>query len=311
MSDKLSLTIQTLNSAKDLKEMFELPAVRHNAVTNRMKTLGASEAQAVMHYEREKILFFKALQANKKLESCDRFSIYSSWIELHASGQTLNEGHAYIIPYGAQAQFQIGWKGRLDMMGQIPEIENVPPPQVVHDNDEFDYELGDKPRIIRHKPAKIGSGNLTHVYLVIQKTSGNETHIMTRAEVLAIRDRYSKTYLDYARACEEAKVELGKPVTRTGQYGPYTIEPPSMWFDAGGSEGWKKTIVKRAWKSQSNKSARMKAIDAKIANNTDPEDGSGGQETHDIDYGLQEQPALSEASKTPPTSDLGNLSEAF
>lgn len=328
MSDKLSLTLATLNAAKDLKEMFELPAVRHNAMMNRIKTLGVSENQAAMHYEREKILFFKALQANKKLEECDRFSIYSCWIELHASGRTLNDGDSYMIPYGKQAQFQIGWKGRLDQMGQIPEIQNIPPPQVVYENDEFDYALGDSP-FVKHKPAKVQTGNITHVYLVIQKTTGKEIHVMTRAEVHAIRDRYSKTYTSYIADCVATGTKIGDPVKKTGQYGPYVVEPP-MWVTAE-PEAWKKTLVKRAYKSQANKSARMKAIDAKIAGNVDPEDGSGGETTHDIDYGIvdengnkapeviyrQNSIAASGIAKpmpdpiTTPAVDLGNLSDSF
>lgn len=311
MSDKLSLTLATLNGAKDLKEMFELPAVRHNAMMNRIKTLGVSENQAAMHYEREKILFFKALQANKKLEECDRFSIYSCWIELHASGRTLNDGDSYMIPYGKQAQFQIGWKGRLDQMGQIPEIKNIPPPQVVYENDEFDYALGDNP-YVHHKPAKVQTGNITHVYLVIQKTTGKEIHVMTRAEVLGIRDRYSKGYKQYVADCVAAKQEIGATFKKNvGNY-DITIEPP-MWVSSE-AEAWKKTLVKRAYKSQSNKSARMRAIDAKIAGNADPEDGTGGETTEDIDYGIVDDNGKALPVATPeakPPVELGNLSEAF
>jgi len=310
MSNKLQLTITALNAAKDLKEMFDMEAVKYNAVSNLMKTRGMPESQAMMHYEREKVLFHKALAANKNLEKCDKFSIYTAWIELFASGLTLNDGFSYIIPYGKQAQFQIGWKGRLDQMGTIPEIENIPPPQVVYENDEFDYELGDKPHIIKHKPTNGERGPLAYVYLVIQKTSGKELHLMNRDEVLSIRNRYSKTYNQYIAACEEAKVEPGKAITKQGQYGPYVIEPP-MWV-SDEAEAWKKTLVKRAWKSQPNKTARMRALDLKVERHVDPEDSTGGDHTEEIDYSIvDDTKPQDQHQQSAPKVDLGNPSEAF
>jgi len=300
MSDKLQLTKKALDEAPDLKTMFELAPVRHNAVMNLVRTTGVTEEKAAMHYEREKILFFKALQSNKKIESCERFTIYSAWIELMASGLTLNDGHSYIIPYGKQAQFQVGWKGRLEQLSQIPEIVNIPPPQVVYENDEFDYELGDSPKIIKHKPAPSHEGKrLTFVYLVLQKQSGKETHLMNREEVLSIRDRYSQGYKLYMTACAEAKVEPGQPIVKEGKYGPYTIEPP-MWITAE-PQAWKKTLVKRVYSGIPNKTARMKALDERIKANMDIEDGRHEEQTHDINYGLEEEaPAAQTRQQLPP-----------
>jgi len=281
MSNKLQLTVKTLTDAPNLKAMFELEPVRNNAVRNLMQTRGKSLEEATMHYEREKILFFKALQANNKLETCERFSIYSCWIELFASGLTLNDGSAYIIPYGKIAQFQPGWKGRLDQMAQIPEIVNIPPPQVVYENDEFEFELGEHPRIIKHKPAESHKDKkLTYVYLVIQKKSGNELHIMNRERVLAIRDKYARKDSDLWTTFEE--------------------------------QAWKKTLVKQAWNAQPNKTARMRALDQKVAANFDPEDATDPKQTNDIDYGIVDQ-ETGEVKETPKEqqSDLGNLDEAF
>ncbi len=134
MSDKLQLTMSALNQAPDLKALVEMPAVRHNAILNVIKTRGMTQQQAELYYEREKILFLSV----KKLDNCDNFSKYSAWIQLLVSGRTLNDGDSYIMAMGKQAVFMVGWKGRLDMMGEIPEIVNIPPPQVVHDNDEFE-----------------------------------------------------------------------------------------------------------------------------------------------------------------------------
>lgn len=286
MSNKLALTRKVLEDTKSLQEMFELEPVRINAIQNYVKTSGKSEAMAAMHYEREKILFFKVAST---LSKCDKFSVYSSWIELMASGSTLNEGHAYIIGYGKTAQFQMGWRGRLDQIGMIPEVINVPPAQIVRENDEFDYELGEKPRVIKHKPLLKGDrGQLTHVYLIIEKTSGYETHLMTRDQVIAIRDRYSQGYKTYVEACEKHGKKIGDtieiPKEWEGRKYTQKIEPP-MWV-SDEETAWKKTLVKRAYNSQANKTARMKAIDEKIIKHVDPEDGT--VKTDEINYGMDE-----------------------
>lgn len=284
MSNKLTLTKQALDSTKSLNEMFELPAVVGNSIMNVVKTTGLDQRKAELHYEREKILFLKTVSANKKFESCDKFTVYSAWVELMASGLTLNDGATYLIPYGKVCQFQIGWKGRLDQMGQIPEIINIPPPQVVYDNDDFDYELGEKPRIIKHKPAKDNKGELAYVYLVIEKKSGKETHIMTREEVLSIRDRYSKGYNQYVADCKAAGKVIGETFKKNmGNY-DITVEPP-MWVSSE-AQAWKKTLVKRAWNSQANKTARMKAVDAAIKNNVDIEDSTAPEKDEAIDYAI-------------------------
>lgn len=301
--------------------MFEIAAVKHNAVQNVIRTTGKSEEMAAMHYEREKILFFKALKANPAIEKCDRFSIYSSWIELMVSGSTLNEGNSFLIPYGKVLQFQMGWRGRLEQLIQIPTILNIPPPQVVYENDEFEYELGDKPRIIKHKPAKKDRGELAFVYVVIQKDTGRETHLMTREEIHNVRDRYSKTYIQYVKEVQAQNKKIGEPVTKqmTGPNGPWTltIDPP-MWVTSP-EEAWKKTLINRAYKYQP-KTARMKALDAKLKDRIDPETGTQ-ERTEDIDYSIiddtkgappQEPPATNSAAPASakaadPTAALRNV----
>jgi recombinational DNA repair protein RecT len=303
MSNKLQLTLAVLDSAKSLKELVEIPAVRGNAIVNLMKARGLSEKEAAMYYEREKILFSQV----KNIDKCENFSKYAAWIQLFVSGRTLSDGDSYIIAYGKQAQFQIGWKGRLAQMGEIPEIINIPPPQVVYDGDDFKMELGETPRIITHIPAKINRGQLAYVYLIIQKKSGKELHYMDRERVLGIRDRYSKSYQQYIADCKALKQEVGSTFKKNmGSY-DITVEPP-MWVSSE-EEAWKKTLVKQAYKSQQNKTPRMKSIDRAIENNAEEE------EIQDINYGIVDEAKQIETKEPEPSKqdqpDLGNLNEAF
>lgn len=308
----LALTGAMLNAPARLADVFELEPLQKNWVGNRVKTTGEPEEKAAMIFEREKLLFLKAVSTNKQLEKCDRFSIYSAFIELAVSGVSLNDGEAYIIPYGQKATFQIGYKGRVNQIQSLPGIQYVQMPQVVYDVDDFDYTLGERPRILKHKPGKRTDDSIiTHVYMVIERDPSRtgspifDTYVMTRDEVLAIRDRYSQSYKQYLADCKELKKEIGSTFTKRvtlkdGRSWDQTVEPP-MWITAE-AEAFKKTIVKRAYKWVP-KTARMKALDARIESNPDPETGEATEEVHDIDYGIHddsEHPAATDQSGTEP-----------
>jgi phage RecT family recombinase len=276
-NEKLTLTRKALMDPPDLRGMFEVDAFRANFVDNFAKTTGRNNG--LMVFERERVLFMKALQENPKLEKCDRFTLYSSMIELAVSGLSLSEGMSYIIPYNDKAQFQIGWKGRLEQISNMPHINYIPEPQVVYASElnDFEYTLGDNPRIIKHKPSVnrgAAGDELMFVYLVLDTKFGKQTFIMTREEVHGIRDRYSKPYINYV--AKGGKWPDGKP-----------MDPP-FWVTSP-AQAWKKTIVKRVYNMQP-KSGRLKALDSKLKGHFDPEDETI-EETHDIDYGLTNEPA--------------------
>ena len=100
-------------------------------------------------------------------------------------------GHAWLIPYAGQVQFQLGYKGLLELArrsGQVQSIYAYP----VYAADQFDYELGLDLKLV-HKPA-IGSEphdeDIRHFYAVAKlKGGGAEVEVMSREQVDAIRDR--------------------------------------------------------------------------------------------------------------------------
>lgn len=290
MANELVLTVKALSEPKDLKGVFELAPFKNNFVDNYLKTTGRNNGAMV--YERERVLFMKALTENKKLEKCDRFTIYAAFIELAVSGLTLNDGISYIIPYGKTAQFQIGWKGRLEQINHIDTVDFANEPQVVYTSElnDFDFELGENPKIIRHKPSKERGKSkddlIEWVYFVVHTKHGPKTWIMSRSEVLSIRDTYSQTYKSYIADCARMGKEIGSTLKKpmNGPTGSYelTIEPP-FWITRE-AEAFKKTIIKLGWKYLP-KTPRLKALDAKLAKNIDPETGTI-DDTHDINYGI-------------------------
>jgi len=291
MSNALVLTTSALQAPKTLRDVFELEALQVNCINNYQKTTGRSDGAIV--FERERVLIMKAIKENPKLEQCSRASIYFAVVELFASGLTLMDGLAYLIPYKDSCQFQIGFKGRLEQISRMPEVNVVQEPQVVLTNElnDFEYQLGEDVRILKHKPGKdrtiTKDNKIEFVYLILDTVFGKRVFIMSRQEVLTIRDTYSIPYKYYVAKCIEAKVAPGGPVKVSGRNGDYTIDPP-FWV-TNEAEAFKKTIVKRAYKYVP-KTPRQKILDEKIATYIDHEDGTVETTQQAIDYGLDTSP---------------------
>ncbi len=279
MNENLKLTRSELNAAKTVPDLFENDKFSNNFARNYAMCKGETIEKGHMIFEREKILFLTLLQENKQLQSATKESLYTAFIELAVSGQTLADGCAYVIPYGkgkgdnkvVKAQFQIGWKGRLNQMYEIPEVQFVDEPQVVYENDEFEYELGENPKVLKHKPV-MGSGDkkgaIIGCYLIVDTRSGKKTYIMDADEVFKIRDTYSQAY-KYWKSKDDAGTLKG-------------WEEKPFWVTSE-AEAVKKTLVKRAWKYLP-KTKRQINHDQLMAQRVDHEEVP--DQVDEIDFGL-------------------------
>ena len=73
-------------------------------------------------------------------------------------------GQAYLIPYTVKGvptvQFQIGYKGLIDLAYRSGEIESIQA-HVVYENDSFDFNYGLEPKLM-HKPCVGERGKATN-----------------------------------------------------------------------------------------------------------------------------------------------------
>jgi recombinational DNA repair protein RecT len=253
--------------------MFEIEAFQNNWVSNYKKTTGKDDGMIM--WERNRVEFLSQVANNPKLQECNRMSLYMSFTQLGASGLTLSEGMSGIIPYKDKAQFQIFANGRREQLSWLPHIKYVNEPVVVREEDVFEYEAGDNLRVIKHQPKLNSKSDIIAVYMVLDTVEGKKTYLMSRDEVLSIRDNYSQTFKSY-----EKKV-------KDGSWKDWMDAP--IWV-SNEAEAFKKTIVKRVWKVQPNKSARLKQLEEFESKEVDQSDIS----TEDIDYGLVEEPETTE-----------------
>lgn len=150
---------------------------------------------SVITPERFTRMVFTALSSTPRLQQCTPQSFLGAMMQAAQLGLEPNTpiGQAYLIPYGNVCQFQLGYKGLLDLAYRSGEIKDIQAHEV-HENDEFEYELGLEPKL-KHIPAKSNRGDVVMYYAVWHtKTGGYGFEVMSREDVLAFAQKKSKSF---------------------------------------------------------------------------------------------------------------------
>lgn len=136
-----------------------------------------------------------AVQVNPRLQECSARSIIACVVEASQLGLEPCGalGHAYLIPYTLKGvptcQLIPGYKGLLHLVRNTGQLKTVSA-EVVYEADEFNYEMGDRPRI-RHVPSTVSEpGKVLYVYAVAELMSGGiQRVVLPVREVEAVRKR--------------------------------------------------------------------------------------------------------------------------
>lgn len=186
-------------------------------IQNQMATTGNSEKKTMQTYiqamqgeikkalpsvitpERFTRMVLSAISVNPKLASCTKASFLGAMMNAAQLGLEPNTplGQAYILPYmnkGAlEAQFQIGYKGLIDLAYRSGEVEVVQA-HIVYENDKFECEYGLEPKLT-HTPADKDRGEPIKVYAVFKtKSGGYGFEVMSMEDVRNHASKYSKAY---------------------------------------------------------------------------------------------------------------------
>lgn len=183
--------IQNANAALQQKKKPESIQDYINAMAPGIK----AALPSVMTPERFTRIALSAVSGNKKLQACDPASFLGAMMTAAQLGLEPNTplGQAYLIPYGKQCQFQLGYKGLIDLAYRSGQVSIVQA-HTVYANDKFEYELGLEPKL-KHIPACGDRGDPTHYYAMFRtKDDGYGFYVMSAAEVLAHAKKYSKSY---------------------------------------------------------------------------------------------------------------------
>lgn len=207
----------------------------------------AKALPSVITPERFTRIVTTALSSNPKLRECTPISFVGSMMTAAQLGMECNTplGQAYLIPRwnskkGAnECQFQLGYKGMIEMAYRSGEVSTISA-HVVHENDEFEYELGLEP-VLKHKPAMSNRGAPTHVYATFHTKEGGYGF-----EVMSMDD-----VREHAKKFSDA--------VKNGKFSPWSTNFEEMA---------KKTVLKRVLKYAPMKTefARQLSADETIKN---------------------------------------------
>ena len=134
------------------------------------------------------------IRQNPKLAQCNQESLLGA---LMISAQLGLEpgvlGQCYLIPYGRECQFQIGYKGMIELLRRSGQLKDIYA-YSVYENDEFEMTYGLN-RDLKHKPNLQDRGNFIGCYCVaVLKDDARAFEYMTKEEIEAHGKKFSKTY---------------------------------------------------------------------------------------------------------------------
>lgn len=174
-----------------------------------------------------------AVQKNDELLKCDATSVINSFmtmaqLELMPSDVS---GEAYVLPYGNQAQFQLGYQGFVTLFYRAG-CRSIHA-EIVRKKDKFEYTNG----VITHTPDVFADdrGEAIGAYVIVETQNGGKiSKVMKKSEILAIGEKFSKSF--------------------KSKYSPWNEKnDPELWM-------WKKTVMKQAAKLVPKNETIFKAI---------------------------------------------------
>lgn len=163
-----------------------------------------------------------AVQRNPKLLECTPVSVINSFMimaQLQLMPSDIS-GEAYVIPYKnndiLEAQFQLGYQGLVTLFyrGLVKAIIS----EIVYKNDVFSVVNS----VIDHRPDVFSEdrGEAIGAYAIVDLTTGGRiSKVMSKAEIIKIGKRFSKSF--------------------NGKFTPWDEHnDPQLWM-------WKKTVLKQ------------------------------------------------------------------
>ena len=191
MANTIQNKVATTNTAVEKKTMQSYIKAMEGEIKKALPS--------VITPERFTRMVLSAISVNPKLGSCTPRSFLGAMMSAAQLGLEPNTplGQAYILPYlnkgTLEAQFQIGYKGLIDLAYRSGEVEVIQS-HIVYENDEFECNYGLEPTL-KHTPATKDRGEAVKVYAMFKtKSGGFGFEVMSMEDVRIHAEKYSKAY---------------------------------------------------------------------------------------------------------------------
>mgnify|MGYP000848688962 CR=1 FL=1 len=212
-------TITAAKETKTLKGMLESPAYK-----KKFEEMLGKKAAGFMSS------IIAVTNNNKYLANANPASVIGAAAQAAVLDLPINQslGFAYIVPYGSEAQFQLGYKGYIQLAQRSDKYLNITTKTVYEGELEYENRLLDKFRFGERTGDKV-IGYLAYFKL----TNGFEKMLfMTLDEMIAHAKKYSKNYkggtdkwglTDFNTMAEKTVLKQ-----LLSKYGPLNIESVQM-----------------------------------------------------------------------------------
>lgn len=159
-----------------------------------LKRMGPQIQRALpKHMDADRIarIALTAVRTTPKLLECDQTSFLAALMQSAQLGVEPNTGlgQAYLIPYGKQVQFQLGYKGLIDLAVRSGQYKSIYAHEV-YENDELTFEYG-LYKDLKHKPASVPTGEPTGYYAVYHLQNGGYDFVYWSKERI---DRHAQKF---------------------------------------------------------------------------------------------------------------------
>lgn len=192
-----------INAKDALKNKANAPATKQEAKATGMRQLLKAMSEEIkaalpeqVKSERFQRVALTAFSNNDKLQNCEPVSFIAAMMQAAQLGLEPNTplGQAYLIPYGNQVQFQVGYKGLIDLAQRTNQYKAIYAHEV-RENDEFDISYGLENNIT-HKPMLKGDrGNVIGYYAAYKLVNGGDAFFFaTKDEIEKHGQKFSKSF---------------------------------------------------------------------------------------------------------------------
>lgn len=172
MATNTQVKQQLATKANGVAQKQVTPEQTLNALLKRM----GPEIQRALpkHMDADRIarIALTAVRTTPKLLDCEQTSFLAAIMQSAQLGVEPNTGlgQAYLIPYGKNVQFQLGYKGLIDLAVRSGQYKAIYAHEV-YANDEFEFQYGLNKDLI-HKPASNPEGEPIGYYAVYHLKNG-------------------------------------------------------------------------------------------------------------------------------------------
>lgn len=220
MNDLIQTKANNLKSLMDRSRKEIMAALPKHVTPDRMMRIALTEARKT-----------------PKLLECDQASFLGAVIQAAQLGLEPGGalGHCWLIPYGREVNFQVGYRGMIDLAMRSEKVSHISA-RAVYAGDEFTYEFGLN-ETLTHKPCE-EPGELTYVYCVLHLKNGFKMFdVMTMAQVEKVR-KSSKTGGNGPWVTHFEEMAKKSVIRRLFKYMPVSVEiQKAVALDESGEAG--------------------------------------------------------------------------